>query len=175
MFSRRPYVLCHSWFSENDDKRQSLEYFSSSMEVYVKALTEMQDTLQLVAMPFRKREVLPFQCRKAMMALVDLTKRIDELCDLFSEIALLPLAMIALRYRFLDELYYIEEQACKLSNLIDSYYERGITSTQQRRQQENAISELFTTLLQHIIDIPSKIGFMFDEAKFQEIRIASSS
>lgn len=175
MFSQQPHVLHHSWFDQGEGNRQSLEHFGSSMETCVKPLTEVQDSLQNVALPFKTTEILPFQCRNAMIALVDLNKRIDRLCELFSEIASLPLVMIALRYRFLDELYFIEEQAANLIELIDSYYDTCMAPNQRARQQKSAINELFTTVLQHIADIPTRTCFLFDEAKFQEMRIVSSS
>ena len=169
MTSSKSNVHYHSWFEQDEESRQTLADFNQSLLPCISPLSEICTSLYEAYQPFQQAEdILPFQCRRVIRALTVLCTHLDMCTCLLKDTSSLPLVLLALRYRLLDEFYRIEEQAYKLMSLINKYNQINRTSVSGTSQQYQAIDRLFTTLLQDVSNIPQKASFLVDEAKFQE-------
>jgi hypothetical protein len=162
-----------SWFGLSDEERLSLKEFNDSIHPYVMAIANMQSVLLEARVPFETGDALPFHCRQAISMLIELNKQMGQCCHLLRETSTLPVIMMALRYRLLEELHYLEELTDKLIDCISGFCSSCMTSSQSTIRQGQAIDKLFETLLRHIIDLPQKARFLVHEAHFQEERLTS--
>ncbi len=169
MASSRSNVQYHSWFEQDEGNRRTLSDFHQSLLPCISPLSEICTLLQEAYKPFRQAEnILPFQCRRAIRTLTILCTHLEVCTCFLKDTSSLPLVLLALRYRLLDEFHYIEEQAQKLISLIKEYNQINRNSIVGVSQKNRAIDRLFTTLLQDISNIPQKASFLMDEAIFQE-------
>jgi len=163
-----------SWFERDDDDRQTLEYFGKQVDRKLKPLIEVQPSLQAACVHFcQSGPTLPVQCRKVISTLMELDDFIKSLCTLFQDTDSLPIVVVALRYELLDELYYLEEQICKLIDLVDTYYEVCLAASRQVIRQRQVVGASLHALSLAIADIPQKVNFLMHEAKFRERGLAS--
>lgn len=158
------------WTERREKDRLSLKQFDDLIQSQLTHLAETQISLHFSYAVFKIKDddILPVQCKKAINSLDDLNKNVQEFCDLFSETMNLPVVYTALRYRLLAVLYFVEEQACELIDLIDSYREVCMTSSPYAKQQRREINDAFERLLQHVDDISQRSKDLSNEALFQE-------
>jgi hypothetical protein len=161
------------WFTQNESERKSLQEFQCLVGKSTLPLEEIYKAIQDASLPFGTRGVLPFQCRKAIKSLFLLKTQLTQCSQLLRETSLLPVVILALRYQLLDEISYLEEQAEKLMYFIENYTSNCMSATQKAASQEQAIQECFEKLLHLLSNMPTQVSFLFDEALFQEKRLAS--
>lgn len=165
-------ILPSPWANQRDGTRLSLAQFSELIQYYLTHITEAQDSMHFVSTPFKEKGgIRPVQCRRAVYALDKMNEQMQEFCELLNETSYLPVVFIALRYRLLVPLQLIEEEACELIDLINSYRAICMTSSHHALQQRREIIDAFETLLEHITDILQKADFLGDESKFQEQKL----
>ncbi len=174
MISSRWEKYRHSWFEEDEGNRYKLEHFHEILEPYITPLLENNILLHKTGNDFQNAEVLlPYHCRNAIKALRTLHTQLESFASLLKDPSSLPLVLLALRYRLLDECYYLEEQTCKLISLLSNYNEIVAESSLCSIQQRKQINTIFLTLSQHLNDLPTKTSFLLDEARFHERKLYS--
>jgi len=168
-------ILTDTWPGLRDSSRLSLKQLDELIQSHLTRIAKARHSLQISCALFKRKEddILPSQCKKAIVHLEDLNKCVGDFCELFNDPARLPAVYIALRYRLMSLLYLIEEWVCELTDLIESFREVCMTSSRDVAQQRRAISDAFETLLQQIDDIFQRAEFLSHEARFQEQQLTA--
>jgi hypothetical protein len=142
----------------------------SLVDIILSDLEEAQHSLQLAYIPFKEEDftIQPVQCRGAINSLEKIHTNVGKISDFLNEVLRLP--FIALRYRLLFILHVVEEQVCRLVDLIDGYRVICTVPSQHEQQVRREISISFERLLGYVTDIPKQAQLLDDHTLPYECR-----
>lgn len=136
---------------------------------YIDTIEQVHQELKETYAPFESdKGVLPFQCRRAMKQLANVKGELRNCYTFLKEAEAPPLVILALRYQFLDKLSYLSEQVDKVTSYM---YE--MNAGKYSTSFKTHIGELFADLFPLLEAIPQQASHMFEEAYFQEQRLAN--
>ena len=167
-------ILRTQGISSRSESRVSLDQFRKTSLEHLIRITQTQQALQKVSIPFQgKGDIRPVHCKLALESLEEMNGSIEEFGGLFYKTTQLPLVITAMRYQTLLILHRIETQSSQLEELLDSYRTTCMTPSRHAQKQRNNIYAAFETLLQSLTDISQQVRVLNDQARFQEERLIS--
>lgn len=145
----------------------SLDQLSELTQEYATRISAAEYSLRVVSAPFQEKgTILPTQCHKAISAINETNERVREFCELLNDTSSQPLVFTALRYRLLNVLYLIEDQAYELVELVDNFCATCMASVQYIQRRE--ISDSFQILFQRVSVVAQQTASLDEEAHRQE-------
>src|SRR6266436_4291234 len=129
----------------NPGSRSSLQHFRATIRKYLMALSEAYYSLQEIYASLFEEDltIQPYECREAADSLEEMYALVQKCSSLLSEVSLLPIAVLAPRYRLLFTSHLVLEQTRGLIDLFDSYHAMCLKPSLNEERTRKKIQEVF--------------------------------
>lgn len=172
--SRSP-TTHHLWAQQPATYRMSMKQFRSQVHQHLAKITAFEGPLQQIATVLaRTHGRLPLSYSDHVTAtFTSLNETLEQFCYFLEETSQLPLVLTALFYGFLSPLLFLESQARINITLVEELclsYALRPGETKALSQRAKWANE---TLVEHLMQLPTKINVLLDQASFHEAHLAA--
>lgn len=174
--SRSP-TIHHLWTQQSVTCRMSMRQFRSQVHqrlANVRAFEEPSQQIAAVLTHTHGRLPLSYS-DYVTTTFAALNETLEHFCSFLEETPQLPLVLTALFYGFLSPLLFLKSQVRVSATLVEELclsYTLRPSETRSLSQRAKWANE---TLVEHLIQLPTAINVLLDQASFYEAHVASFS